>query len=79
MTDWRPIETAPKDGKVIVCTHPSKTIEYRPRAAFWYVARGTGAEGWKSVSNHAWLNPTHWMPLPAPPTDSARLSGGRDD
>lgn len=74
MTEWLPIETAPKDGtKVLlhVVTPPGDsyaTMVGLPEgwesteAGFWCVDRGewtTGTAG----------DPTHWMPLPPPPED----------
>ena len=73
---WQPIETAPKDGKIVL---------YRPLA--WPWARITigswNADGyrknprpyWKmdrldvSVAQMRKWEPTHWMPLPEPPED----------
>lgn len=62
MTDWQPIETAPKDGARILGTdgHSVEVI---------YNARGTG---WfnQSAEISMWrvFPPTHWMPLPEPPS-----------
>lgn len=73
--NWQPIETAPKDGSIILL--------YRPTAAKWAVI-APGAwnddhyakhprpywEGWLkigSVSEYRYWTPTHWMPLPEPP------------
>lgn len=75
MSEWQPIETAPKDGTLILL--------FRPTALPW----GKVAPGkWNSQADHKrpspfwdmWLRiggtyesrawePTHWMPLPAPP------------
>ena len=64
-TQWRPIETAPKDGTVIV-------------AHDWH--RGCGIYGhdetqlvsfkdgeWFGKDSYEIHYPTHWMPLPKPP------------
>jgi hypothetical protein len=68
--EWRPIETAPKDGRTI--------LVYR-RCHDWDVlgtAYWAGSEhlaGWISSGIHeppgnlGLAAPTHWMPLPAPP------------
>ena len=55
---WQPIETAPKDNKtwVLVC-------EY----GFSYVAI-FDKEGFCHTDERIGLDPTHWIPLPKPPT-----------
>jgi len=53
---WKPIETAPKDGTVI--------IVYAPK--FFQTAAWVGGV-WTNAAN-SWLGDvTHWMPLPEPP------------
>lgn len=72
---WRPIETAPKDGTKVLLFYPGphrgvcvgvfidrQTFEYGKlahRHQYWYT-RATLVP----ADN---LQPTHWMPLPAPP------------
>jgi hypothetical protein len=63
MNNWQPIETAPKDGTVVLIWSPS-----RGACAAWKKGRGWHTEpGVYHVSR-----PTHWMPLPDPPTGEAR-------
>ncbi len=71
--EWQPIETAPKDGTVIILCESG----YRDsiRASFWR-QDGDGFP-WKFLDPdsetflNGWLGdhrgPTHWMPLPEPP------------
>lgn len=57
---WQDIETAPKDGTPVLVSIPEAILI----VAEWY-----------SIPNGAWhsagrrlAEPTHWMPLPAPPS-----------
>ena len=52
---WRPIETAPKDGKRVLLSWPSTLVTVGQISNL-----RAGAE---------W--PTHWMPLPEPPKENS--------
>ncbi|MDW9447152.1 DUF551 domain-containing protein [Sinorhizobium meliloti] len=63
MSEWQPIETAPKDGMPILAT-------------FWLwdnpeEGRGVDVVSWDgagwSTDAYPVYPPTHWQPLPAPP------------
>jgi len=60
MSNWQPIETAPKDGTPILAFHPfvpiGQAVGYFTENGFFISAPG----GWC-------LLPTHWQPLPEPP------------
>jgi len=57
---WHPIETAPKDGTVIIVYEPGFY-----QTAAWEV--NEFKSGWANASG-SWLGDvTHWMPLPPPP------------
>ena len=68
--DWQPIETAPKDGTVVLlagCRKPVAAAWLEDEIDYWHVddnkrgpfaLRGPG--------------PTHWMPFPAPPESTQR-------
>jgi hypothetical protein len=85
---WRPIETAPRDGTVILLGN----VGSEPRPAYYGLAPrsfGAGADKrfpWTFLDctngvNHCTddeLGPTHWMPLPAPPSADARPERGGD-
>lgn len=72
-TSWQPIETAPKDGTVILLMGPSgyANIPYRAHVGYWqnYVMRPGG--DWRNHSDDWFMDDgadaTHWMPLPPPP------------
>lgn len=71
MSEWQPIETAPKDGtRVILWCCPKASI----RRGFAEICRWGQHDDWGKV----WLRhngkeivgpdvATHWMPLPDPP------------
>jgi len=75
MTDWQPIETAPKDGAWLLVFEPS---DYPPNV---HVVRWGLPEYWGKSGDETWVtmaigpNPdtynadeaTHWMPLPNDP------------
>ncbi|MGI9292383.1 MAG: DUF551 domain-containing protein [Pseudomonadales bacterium] len=63
MTDWQPIETAPKDGTWVLLG--GCEFGYIIQTARWY---DWGVQGWEwgDYSNRG-FKPTHWMPLPEPP------------
>jgi hypothetical protein len=63
VSEWLPIETAPRDGSAVLGfekqgNHPGD----------WSVIRWTGYE----FEGDRIGNPTHWMPLPAPPLAAVR-------
>lgn len=66
--EWQPIETAPKDGTAIIGAWDSKIFENR-----WFIhpvifENGIWIHYWDQDEDHV-LYPTHWMPLPEPPTN----------
>ena len=73
MSEWQPIETAPKDGVVVILgrwmdefgfVHGYGHFEGRPSA----FVSGWITHGFDPVmSNLGLASPTHWMPLPPPP------------
>lgn len=79
--EWQPIETAPKDGTSILGwseergqreTKMGKYTEGSPGYAKWKDGYGPLNSGWAWDTHHNWLttwNPTHWMPLPPPPSN----------
>lgn len=67
---WQPIETAPKDGTdiIVLLTHME-----RPRAwtGRWHkgLKRWSIDHGMQRYQPAEMAYPTHWMPLPQPPTE----------
>lgn len=56
---WMPIETAPKDGTVVLLWHRNWT---GPESGCFY-----GVQGWGIQGGIYLLQPTHWQPLTSPP------------
>lgn len=70
--DWQPIETAPKDGTTVFVNHGEQDHGWLPsnRATWgggkWVYQFEDGTPG-----GIPFLQPTHWMPLHAPPSSNA--------
>ena len=64
MSEWRTIDSAPRDGRWILVWVKGAVI---PGAAFY----DTHHKEWIDSFWQAYFGPiTHWMPLPEPPTDA---------
>ena len=64
--NWQPISTAPKDGAEIIVV-----VDGNVGAAMWCII----AHGFLWSWDHGYgygdtISPTHWMPLPEPPTNN---------
>lgn len=78
MSDWQPIETAPKDHEIeggtfgptilLASTSGHRAIGY------WGKGRRNASYGWVNPHDHLvmdyWNAFTHWLPLPQPPEDA---------
>lgn len=81
MSAWQPIETAPRDGREILGTDGHVTRVCYPKLFPRPIGEGGGpdcasqpGDRWEyfrddeHAPGHSWsIEPTHWMPLPAPP------------
>lgn len=72
---WQTIETAPKDGTAVLGYFPGRTgyVARQDVIPCYWSEWGGGV--WTCVSSGYRLlshEPTHWMPLPAPPAESRR-------
>ena len=67
---WQPIETAPKDDLILVSFYYKYTDELTKshmKITYW----SDSEKGWDGMAQSirtGVINPTHWMPLPKPPT-----------
>jgi hypothetical protein len=77
--DWQPIKTAPKDGtEFIAWGYYNGTIDSMPSGPTWTGLRwwvdhqypkGIWSQTLPGPMRSGSFHPTHWMPLPAPPTN----------
>lgn len=71
---WQPIETAPRDGSAFRAYHPDLVhADFNPSGSVEACFDGeqiVGAvwNGCHDIWNTTLIEPTHWMPLPAPPS-----------
>jgi hypothetical protein len=69
MSEWQPIETAPKDGTIILGLEIQSTLnpeEVVRIPIYWGGSEWILAWGqWDDGTFH--IEATHWMPLPPPP------------
>jgi hypothetical protein len=71
MKKWQPIETAPKDGtEILIRGHRGAVF-----IAKWHTDRFGASAFCEHMNDAPVVSPTHWMPLPDPPS----LSQGRED
>lgn len=80
MSEWQPIETLPERTDALVCVTynvPAEDGDQRPTAGDGYVWETvqwvdsfTEEYGWLSYPQliHVPFPPSHWMPLPEPPS-----------
>jgi hypothetical protein len=59
--EWQPIETAPKDGRLILAAH-DETYQGGVVVISWRHEYNA----WADYDCDFW-KPSHWMPLPEPP------------
>lgn len=79
---WRLIETAPRDGSYIILGYADSHSE----EGRWMGNAGQnhwGEIGWFATDDDVLCNhpgmPTHWMPLPDPPTTQPEIQKGNAD
>jgi hypothetical protein len=65
MTEWQPIETAPRDGRRVLLCRAKHPEPWSAHTGYWHKSR----EIWSPMGMYPERNPnpTHWMPLPEPP------------
>ena len=78
LTGWQPIETAPRDGTEILMTNGVDVSSGQWFSEYGGTYDQEGAPngderdaGWMDWIGGMQPDPTHWMPLPPPPTEAA--------
>lgn len=67
--EWQSMETAPRTGKVIIMYGKTRHAEFdHVDVGHWYKPYSKWA--WHGYLGDEPKQPTHWMPLPAPPTQT---------
>jgi hypothetical protein len=71
-SEWKPIETAPKDGTPILALYADAWGMRRYSVRYWSTGNWeSGKEGWSDEWRQLRKDqPTHWQPLPPPPGDT---------
>lgn len=74
---WQPVETAPKDGTRVLMVK----LGFQVCIGYWLINHGLWAttdpedypdeETWEAEQLGSRYYPTHWMPLPEPPSNAA--------
>lgn len=89
--EWQPIETAPKDGTAVIIAVPDRAHtdfivgeayfdpEHYGDGDWWWANTDYGDYHGGPVSEVNYNHPTHWRPLPAPPSQARALSDEVND
>lgn len=73
MSEWQPIETAPRDGTYVLVGRDMGEPWGFVRGTGYYIGEGTRVAGWvcRGINDppgeFGLGNPTHWCPLPEAP------------
>lgn len=68
MSIWKRIDSAPRDGTKILVWRPKEEGHYEGRERSAHVGLDIFIDGMWYASRTS-QQPTHWMPLPLPPSD----------
>ncbi len=63
---WQDISTAPKDGTTVLC-YTNDGYRFPMVCACAFDSGEWWPDSWESPESA--LNPSHWMPLPPPPSE----------
>ncbi|NBW13719.1 MAG: DUF551 domain-containing protein [Caulobacteraceae bacterium] len=71
--EWMPIETAPRDG-IVALVYGGVVQSICSGSNGWhrndevFMAKKYAGDDYYTVNDYFYVKPTHWMPLPNPPT-----------
>jgi len=77
VSEWQPIETAPKDGTylLLINVRDFERGQMLPFVGVYtHLGIGKAWSKWIAVPGCYGQKPTHWMPLPAPPANVSPTS-----
>lgn len=74
MSEWKPIETAPKDGTWFLVIDPDSSMCWAPYGFCSWQTDYSGHSYWAEEDTSEEIQPTHWMPLPDPPENVEPMS-----
>lgn len=63
MSEWRSIDTVPKDGRFVLLKFPPSYDSPGVAVGAWVIKEWWLTAIWAGTSSH--VEPTHWSPLPA--------------
>lgn len=66
---WQPIETAPKDGTYFLAFNAALEADSWADEERHMIVQWTGRGYWRIALDGQSAHPTHWMPLPPPPSN----------
>lgn len=75
MSEWQPIETAPRDGTEFLAYGSYLYPDDKAVTEYIEIVEWSGHDGWPWLSGSEMHAPgvySHWMPLPSPPNHKTR-------
>ena len=69
--EWQPIETAPEDGTPVLLFCPRPGVEPFQITGYWDLGSDEFGvkSAWRATTHDPIYPPSHWRPLPPPPTE----------
>jgi hypothetical protein len=77
VSEWRPIETAPKDETTVLLHCPQSWDTEGLRVGWWHDGHWYDDESASHPLTDLYGEPTHWMPAPPPPKTSDKEGDAR--